>query len=117
MELKLLLKDQDRKSTVASSRRLLSLQEAHRDLRMLDKLHGPLTNTHPINIVFDLSNETAYDTILNQVSKLCFFYFLLKYQVFDVLHKVFEINKLFSQIRNVGMNKNGYSYLLGSLVS
>ncbi|XP_056013013.1 glutamate receptor 2-like [Ostrea edulis] len=84
MELKLLLKDQDRKSTVASSRRLLSLQEAHRDLRMLDKLHGPLTNTHPINIVFDLSNETAYDTILNQ-------------------------------IRNVGMNKNGYSYLLGSL--
>ncbi|XP_022320708.2 glutamate receptor 2-like [Crassostrea virginica] len=84
MELKLLLKDEERQVTVISSRRLRSLPESHEDLRMLDQQHGPPTNTSSVNVVFDLSNETAYARVLDQ-------------------------------IRYVGMNRHGYSYLLGSL--
>ena len=72
MELKLRLKEEERQATVISSRRLRSLSEAHEDLRMLDKQHGPPTNTSSVNVVFDLSNETAYATVLDQViQKAC----------------------------------------------
>lgn len=84
MDLKLLLKDGGKQVIVISSRRLRLLQEVHKDLRAVDKQYGPPTNTTSINVVFDLSNETAYGAVLEQ-------------------------------IRNVGMNKKGYSYLLGSL--
>ncbi|XP_062608143.1 glutamate receptor 2-like isoform X1 [Saccostrea cucullata] len=84
MELKQLLKDNDFQYAEVTSRRLKSLHDAHKDLRTLDEEHGHLNDTNPIHIVFDLSNETAYDAVLQQ-------------------------------IRNVGMNKKGYSYLLGSL--
>lgn len=67
MELKLLLKDEERQVTVISSRRLRSLPESHEDLRMLDQQHGPPTNTSSVNVVFDLSNETAYARVLDQV--------------------------------------------------
>ena len=67
MELKLLLKDEERQVTVLSSRRLRSLPESHEDLRMLDQQHGPPTNTSSVNVVFDLSNETAYARVLDQV--------------------------------------------------
>ena len=67
MELKFLLKDEERQVTVISSRRLRSLPESHEDLRMLDQQHGPPTNTSSVNVVFDLSNETAYARVLDQV--------------------------------------------------
>lgn len=84
MDLKLWLKDGENQVNVISTWRLHRIQEVHRDLRALDKQYGPPTNFTPINVVFDLSNETAYGAVLDK-------------------------------IRNVGMNKKGYSYLLGSL--
>lgn len=67
MDLKLWLKDGEKQVIVISSWRLRRLQEVHRDLRALDKQYGPPTNSTPINVVFDLSNETAYGAVLDQV--------------------------------------------------
>lgn len=67
MDLKLWLKDGDKQVIVISSWCLRRLQEVHSDLRALDKQYGPPTNSTPINVVFDLSNETAYGAVLNQV--------------------------------------------------
>lgn len=83
MDLKLWLKDGEKQVIVISSWRLRRLQEVHRDLRALDKQYGPPTNSTPINVVFDLSNETAYGAVLDQVRTcqcvwpICYFNYAL----------------------------------------
>ncbi|XP_053398486.1 glutamate receptor 2-like [Mercenaria mercenaria] len=72
-----------RYSVQVRMRRLVDVRSAHEDLRALDKMEEPDNGTEKY-IVLDLSRESHYHAVLQQV-------------------------------REVGMNKHGYNYILGTL--